>query len=91
MLFSEEGRHQSGRTLFSSRAASDAAISALTALLLVSRKAASSGVRHVLLDVANVVENMRDGGPVVNRVRADRAGAVHDGAASFIVVSIADN
>ena len=78
----------SGWTVFISRAVAAAAIDALAVPLLVSQKAACSGVRHLLLDVAKVVENGFGRGPVVNRVRASRAGAVTIGVASFISFSM---
>ena len=64
--------------------AAAAAINALTVLLLVSQKVVCSGVRYLLLDVANAVENGFDRGSGFNRVRESRAGAAGHGAASFI-------
>ena len=54
----------------------------------MSQKAACSGVRHLLLDVAKVVKDGFGRGPMANRVRASRAGARTIGAASFISFSV---
>ena len=78
-------------TVFTSRAATAAAISELAIPLLVGQRAAISGERHLLFDVANVVENGFDRCPGVNRVRASRAGAGTIGAVSFIRFSMVNN